>query len=940
MKRYLLSLLFITVSLSCFSQLSSVKMSQVYGGGGGGSTYLYDYVELHNNGTSPAVLTGTSLQYGAAAGNFGNSATAIYAFPAGTTIPPGGYLLIQLGSSGGSGTALPTAPDLTSSNLSMAATSGKVAFANQTTGLGCGATGSLCTLPNAAIIDLVSYGASNNGEGGTRVNNGTALTSAQGAIRKGNGCTDTDDNNADFDVVTAPVPRNSMSPQFFCGGGGGSPTLGASNVTNLSTAQGTPSNPGTSTITGSNLTPANAVITVTASSANIEVANNAGGPFGSSTTFTASSGSLAAGTQAYVRISAAAPLGPVNESITVSGGGVSPAVTATVSGIVVGSEPTAQATNITFANVTNTSFDINWTNGNGSARIVVVRAGTSAVVAPTDGVSYTSNAAFGTAGTSTGTGSFVVFDGGSGPVTVTNLTAGTLYQVQVFEYNGTGTAINYNTASAAGNPTTQLSAGLGGNTLPGYFTALAAGLYAPVTTNAGSPIPARVPVMCYATVSGLVPNTTYKYYTTAGNSSDLYNATSGAGLPISIDYTATTPEYTHSSTGNFGTPGSFGKFTTDANGKFSGSFGFVTSGNARFSAGTQHFHLLTLQKDLAPADGTFRLALNQSVTLIDFGTAAAQGTFIQGQSSATAGNLVGLWKSPDGQSFVAATARPLAVTLSETVPFTIGGPPTWGSNFATGYSFANGAWNTIIPNNNADGVKLIQQINAVSGAIAGCAADADGLWPSGAITVNPAGGLATPIQITATDAPLNISAGCASILAVNLQRFTATAEESRVRLLWSTASESALNHFEVLRSANGNDFKLIGTTAAKGNSSLQVDYASSDLAPLEGVNYYQLRSVNADGSFKYSEIRKVIFNGKIAVYISPNPVRDQVTIRFRNEGNKVADIQLLNDAGARVALARTSNNNVTMNASALAGGIYLVRVIVNGEVLTGRFVKQ
>jgi hypothetical protein len=71
-------------------------------------------------------------------------------------------------------------------------------------------------LPNANIVDLVSYGVSNNAEGGATVNNGVALTSTQGAVRKNSGCQDTDNNNNDFTVVAAPTPRNSSSTAVNC----------------------------------------------------------------------------------------------------------------------------------------------------------------------------------------------------------------------------------------------------------------------------------------------------------------------------------------------------------------------------------------------------------------------------------------------------------------------------------------------------------------------------------------------------------------------------------------------------------------------------------------------------------------------------------------------------------------------------------------------------
>ena len=199
---------------------TTIVISQVYGGGGSsvaGVTYKNDYVELFNISSVPQSLNGLALQYGAGTGNFGNTATQIFALPD-FTLQPGQHYLVQLGTPGTAGADFPVAPDATTTNLSLAAGGGKVALTNTVTGLGCGATATPCSLPDARIIDLVAYGTSNNAEGGISVNNGTALVNTQGSVRNNNGCTDTDNNNNDFTVVTNPVPRNSSSPLTPCSG--------------------------------------------------------------------------------------------------------------------------------------------------------------------------------------------------------------------------------------------------------------------------------------------------------------------------------------------------------------------------------------------------------------------------------------------------------------------------------------------------------------------------------------------------------------------------------------------------------------------------------------------------------------------------------------------------------------------------------------------------
>lgn len=212
-------------SLSAPQVSTTVVISQVFGGGGGTTgTYTNDYVELRNISSTTQSLNGLSIMYGSSSGQFASSASNAFALP-NVTLQPGQYYLIQTGSAGSGGVALPVTPDSSTptTGFSMSGSSGKVALTNGLTANSCGATATPCTLPSAQIIDLVSYGSSNNAEGNVTVNSGAALASTQGAVRKGAGCTDTDNNGADFDVVTAPVPRNTASSYISCAAAAGVP---------------------------------------------------------------------------------------------------------------------------------------------------------------------------------------------------------------------------------------------------------------------------------------------------------------------------------------------------------------------------------------------------------------------------------------------------------------------------------------------------------------------------------------------------------------------------------------------------------------------------------------------------------------------------------------------------------------------------------------------
>ncbi|MEI6753037.1 MAG: T9SS type A sorting domain-containing protein [Paludibacter sp.] len=109
-------------------------------------------------------------------------------------------------------------------------------------------------------------------------------------------------------------------------------------------------------------------------------------------------------------------------------------------------EPTAQPTSITFTSVTTTGMTIGWTSGNGSNRIVVVKAASAVNSDPVDGTTYTANVVFGS-GTQIGTGNYVVYNSTGTSVAVTGLTSNTTYNVAVYEFNGSTTTINYLTTS-------------------------------------------------------------------------------------------------------------------------------------------------------------------------------------------------------------------------------------------------------------------------------------------------------------------------------------------------------------------------------------------------------------------------------------------------------------------------------------------------------------
>lgn len=916
MKKFF-TLVFITlISLGCFSQ---VRISQVYGGGGNsGATYNQDYVELYNAGASAVSMDGWSIQYASATGPGGAGNWAVDSFPNGTSIGAGQYFLVAL-ASGATGAALP-APDNTNTFINLAATAGKVALVSSQTPLN-GTTA--CS--DGSVLDLVGYGTTATCYEGAAANT-SGLTSTEAMFRRDNGCIDFNNNNVDFLIADAS-PRNSSTPANTCTN---DPLIITTDVSGLITTAGTASAESSFTIYAVNLTGGPGNLTAATASPDVEIAATAGGPFSTSINIPFASAAPITAT-VYVRIAATAPLGSVNEDVAITGGG-SAGDAAGVTGNVIVAEPTIQASNIVTSNITDTSMTINWTNGNGGNRIVVMHAASSPTVTPADSRSYGSSLDYRLA-PSIGSGNNVVFNTtGSGPVNVIGLTSGITYTISVYEYDSAGTGThNYLTTTAGNNPVTATTTGISSNLTQVNFTALSAPLYM------GNGTGTRTPTLYYARLSNLAPNTTYRYFTQAAAASDIGTAAAGAGNPVLFDYTVSPITYTYTASASLSAAGGYGKFTTDGDGNFQGTFGFVNTGNARFTAGNALIPSITLAAEPATT-AQFRFALNQTITALTFSSSpgANNGSFIQGASLATPGNLVALWDN------VNAAGRPLAMTLAENPAF--GGGVVWGTSFIPGYSTTAGSWNTIIPNTNANGVRLIQQFDIVTGDVTGCDSDADGTWPTGnVVTADPVSGT-TPLPISVNDAPLN-GGNCFNVIPVKLEYINGFKATAGNALNWRLTCLSSSITMEVQRGADTRNFRSIESiTASQARCAEPFNYL--DAAPLKGKNFYRLKMTDADGRVSYSPV-VLVSNGEGGlefVGLYPSVVHDKTALSISSDRPAVIEIALTDMSGRIISKSKhtitAGSGLINIDCSKLAAGMYNITAITENAVgTTIRLVK-
>jgi hypothetical protein len=180
------------------------------------------------------------------------------------------------------------------------------------------------------------------------------------------------------------------------------------------------------------------------------------------------------------------------------------------------------------------------------------------------------------------------------------------------------------------------------------------------------------------------------------------------------------------------------------------------------------------------------------------------------------------------------------------------------------------------------------------------------------------------------------------VIPVELMAFKGSLINEKAALQWETATERNAKAFIVEKSTDAKSFAPIGTVAAKGGNEL-TNYNFDDAKLSEDINYYRLKMVDNDGSFKYSNTVAIKLGSKGSskgLSLFPNPVNDHITIDHA-AANEGAIIRIVSITGSTVAQYTISKDatQTSVDASQLAAGQYFINFVSKGTSVTTSFVK-
>lgn len=189
-----------------------------------------------------------------------------------------------------------------------------------------------------------------------------------------------------------------------------------------------------------------------------------------------------------------------------------------------------------------------------------------------------------------------------------------------------------------------------------------------------------------------------------------------------------------------------------------------------------------------------------------------------------------------------------------------------------------------------------------------------------------------------------ISETAAAVLPMTLLDFSGTLQQDRAQLLWHTSNEVNTSRFDLERSDDALNYRIIGSVAAAGNNAGVSEYHFADKDLAQEKTYYRLRMIDLDGQVRLSNIVQLHrqLHGQ-SVYVT-NPFFNSIDIHFGELPQGKVNVSLYDLSGKMLVRKQYSDPgqaSIQFNPNiALNSGVYLLEIICDEQRYSLKLVKR
>lgn len=160
----------------------------------------------------------------------------------------------------------------------------------------------------------------------------------------------------------------------------------------------------------------------------------------------------------------------------------------------------------------------------------------------------------------------------------------------------------------------------------------------------------------------------------------------------------------------------------------------------------------------------------------------------------------------------------------------------------------------------------------------------------------------------------------AAVGSLLFSNFSCTIKDfNKVLLQWTMDSADNNDYFVVEHGKDTSHFETVGVLKRTGAST---QYDVTDNNPSSGINYYRIKCTDSAGLVFYSRVLQVRLSGNAGFKFYPNPADKLLIVEIGH----LADLQIINSAGAVLINQQLQTGVQIINVSALERGEYVLRV--------------
>lgn len=169
-------------------------------------------------------------------------------------------------------------------------------------------------------------------------------------------------------------------------------------------------------------------------------------------------------------------------------------------------------------------------------------------------------------------------------------------------------------------------------------------------------------------------------------------------------------------------------------------------------------------------------------------------------------------------------------------------------------------------------------------------------------------------------------------------------EEAQVAALyWQSRDDAGAHSYILERRDSQNDFHEIFRTKACDSSRYACAYSYADETPLRGTNYYRLKRIGRDGTIQQTQVLALYFGQNEAARLNLRVTSGGNLLQFEADLEQPAQFQLsLYDLQGRCCAEiparriEAGRMRAELPITGLSPGVYLYRMRVNGQMLSGK----